>query len=82
MSIPSDCYWTLSDEFEGDAWLSGCSLLHSFFEGTPVDNNFHFCPYCGGFLVQQEEEEEEELLSDDEYYENDRDDENFIAEDD
>jgi hypothetical protein len=95
MSIPRDCYWTLSDEFEGDTWISGCSQLHSFFEGTPVDNNYHFCPYCGGFLVQQEEEqyrdsyeedfeeeEEEELLSDDEYYENDRDDENFIAEDD
>ena len=94
MSIPHDCYWTLSAEFEWDTWISGCSQLHSFSKGTPTDNDYHFCPYCGGFLVQQEEEqyrdsyeedyeeEEEELLSDDEYYENDRDDENFIAEDD
>ena len=95
MSIPHDCYWTLSAEFEWDLWISGCSQLHSFPEGTPTDNDYHFCPYCGGFLMHQgkeqyrdsyeedsEEEEEEYLLSDDEYDENDRDDENFIAEDD
>ncbi|WP_461521561.1 hypothetical protein [Porticoccus sp.] len=38
-------------EMQGN-WETGCSNLFSMIEGTPEENKFKFCPYCGGDIDQ------------------------------
>lgn len=38
-------------EMQGN-WETGCSNLFSIIEGTPEENEFKFCPYCGGDIEQ------------------------------
>jgi len=33
---------------EGDVYETGCGNDFTFIDGTPKENSFKFCPYCGG----------------------------------
>jgi len=51
------CLWT---ENEYGQYKTSCGNIHEFFEDTPQDNAFQFCPYCGSPLTLKQYEEEEE----------------------
>lgn len=40
------CKWTLEDE-KGSLYVTECEQRQLVFEGTPKDNSYRFCPYCG-----------------------------------
>ena len=40
------CEWKLEDE-ESNLYLTGCQQRQLIFEGTPKDNGYRYCPYCG-----------------------------------
>ena len=45
--IPDDvCEWRLCDE-EANVYDTSCRNPHILIEGTPRENNYEFCPYCG-----------------------------------
>lgn len=45
----SKCWWT---ENEDGYWDTSCDNAFEIIDGTPAENNFKFCCYCGGQLVQ------------------------------
>ena len=40
------CEWRLCDE-ESNVYDTSCRNPHILIEGTPRENNYEFCPYCG-----------------------------------
>lgn len=40
------CEWRLCDE-EANVYDTNCRNPHILIEGTPRENNYEFCPYCG-----------------------------------
>ena len=40
------CEWRLCDE-EANVYDTSCRNPHILIEGTPIDNNYEYCPYCG-----------------------------------
>lgn len=46
----------IKDRICEDTWECECGYLHTFLEGTPKQNEFSYCPYCGGKINQIEEE--------------------------
>ena len=40
------CEWRLCDE-EANVYDTSCRNPHILIEGTPRENNYEFCPYCG-----------------------------------
>lgn len=40
------CEWRLCDE-EANVYDTTCMNPHILLEGSPSDNNYKFCPYCG-----------------------------------
>lgn len=40
------CTWTLVSA-EAPLYETGCGEAHQFLSGTPKDNQFAWCPYCG-----------------------------------
>lgn len=40
------CEWKLEDE-EANLHLTGCQQRQLIFEGTPKENGYRYCPYCG-----------------------------------
>ena len=40
------CEWWLCDE-EANVYDTSCRNPHILIEGTPQENNYEFCPYCG-----------------------------------
>ena len=40
------CEWRLCDE-EANVYDTTCRNPHILLEGSPIDNNYEFCPYCG-----------------------------------
>ena len=53
----NECIWT---EDEDGLWWTACKEIHEFFDGTPIENSYRFCPYCGKALVEKRFEYEEE----------------------
>jgi hypothetical protein len=51
VSVPKECEWWLSDEFEGDTWDGQCGAKWTFTEAGPDENDMHYCPSCGGKLI-------------------------------
>ena len=47
----STCEWTHDDYH--DMWDTVCGNAHYFIDGTPYQNNYHWCPYCGRKLIQE-----------------------------
>lgn len=42
------CVWRCEqDEYMDGCWRTTCRRLFELTEGTPTENNFHFCPNCG-----------------------------------
>ena len=48
------CAWAY-DEYE-DGWDTVCGNKFSFIDGTPTENKFTHCCYCGGELVEAAKE--------------------------
>ena len=44
------CRW--SEDGEGSFWATGCGNAFEFNDGTPKQNSFAWCPYCGRSLEQ------------------------------
>lgn len=44
------CKWRYDSTHE--KWDTQCEEAHCFFEGSPKDNNYKFCPYCGKEIWQ------------------------------
>ena len=40
------CEWRLCDE-EANVYDTTCRNPHILIEGSPTDNNYEYCPYCG-----------------------------------
>lgn len=40
------CEWVLID-YEANVYDTTCRNPHILLEGSPIDNNYEFCPYCG-----------------------------------
>lgn len=53
------CTWT---EDEDGLWNTTCEEIFQTIDGTPSENSFRFCPYCGKPLeeVKLTESEKEE----------------------
>ncbi len=46
-SVSDDvCEWRLCDE-EANVYDTSCRNPHILIEGTPKENNYEYCPYCG-----------------------------------
>ena len=48
------CEWKLIDE-EGNVYDTSCRNPHILIDGSPIDNNYEFCPYCGKKIKVVEE---------------------------
>ncbi len=46
-----DCTW---EPDEDGNWDTTCGNVHVFIDGTPHQNGYRFCPYCGRPLAQGE----------------------------
>ena len=46
------CIWTQQGDDENDTYETSCGEMHSITEGTPEENKFKFCCYCGKPLKQ------------------------------
>ena len=44
--IEEVCEWMLCDE-EANVYDTSCRNPHILIEGTPKENNYEYCPYCG-----------------------------------
>jgi hypothetical protein len=42
------CVWT--NDPDDDSWDTACGEKFVFNDGTPIENDFYFCPYCGKHL--------------------------------
>ncbi len=43
------CKWTPDNDGN---WETECGNYHTFFEGSPLENEYVFCPYCGNLLEE------------------------------
>lgn len=50
------CIWNKMEDGEEGYWDTSCGTSHLFFGGTPFDNHFLFCPYCGKKLEENKNE--------------------------
>lgn len=51
------CGWERDMTPDGDdVWNTGCDHIHQFSVGNWRDNSYHFCPYCGGKIIEVGEE--------------------------
>ena len=54
------CEWRLCDE-EANVYDTSCRNPHILIEGTPIDNNYEYCPYCGKKIKAVEQMDEEDF---------------------
>lgn len=40
-----ECKWKLEEE--GNLYVTECENRHIAFDGTPEENGYRYCPYCG-----------------------------------
>ena len=52
MSEGTTCRWTVDAD---GVWHASCGDAHEFTAGTPHENKFAFCPYCGRILTESKE---------------------------
>jgi hypothetical protein len=52
------CKWVLVSETDYEYWDTDCGESFQFNDGTPSNNHFNFCPYCGKPIEQVEPKEE------------------------
>lgn len=50
---PTTCVWKQDEGFYDDiSWDTACGEKFEFYDGTPEDNAFNFCPFCGQHLKE------------------------------
>ena len=49
------CTWKYYEEYDAGYWETLCGDAFQFADGTPQENNFRFCPYCGLRIEQLDE---------------------------
>lgn len=54
---PLTCTW--SEDPDDGSYDTDCGNKHVFIEGTPAENGYRFCPYCGGAMRDAAVESEE-----------------------
>ena len=54
------CEWKLEDE-EANLYLTGCQQRQLIFEGSPKENGYTYCPYCGKKIKVVEQMDEEDF---------------------
>lgn len=48
--------------FDCDTWeCSECKNLFTTLEGTPKDNDFHYCPNCGAKMESEDRNEDSKM---------------------
>lgn len=40
-------------------WATACGKLHILIDGTPYNNDYNYCPYCGKTISQPDAERHE-----------------------
>lgn len=53
------CEWVPWGE-DCSVYDTECGGAFTVTEGTPTENDFNFCPYCGGKLVEADDETEDD----------------------
>lgn len=50
MKVPKiKCSWDChGNNFDEAVYQTGCNSAHEFMEGDITDNDYKFCPFCGG----------------------------------
>ena len=57
----NECVWTEDAYPDGEVvWETGCGETFVINDGTPEQNHFRFCTYCGKPLKQVEHQPEKE----------------------
>lgn len=51
------CAWT---EDGYGLWWAACKEIYEFFDGTPTENSYKFCPYCGNVLKEERYKDQKE----------------------
>jgi len=51
------CTW---QEDEDGLWHTDCHEIHQFFDGTPTENSYKFCPYCAKPLKEEKYNDQKE----------------------
>jgi hypothetical protein len=46
------CEWKQNDGYDETYWETSCDHAFCLNDGTPEQNHFKFCPYCGGTIEQ------------------------------
>ena len=54
------CEWMLCDE-EANVYDTSCRNPHILIEGTPKENNYEYCPYCGKKIKVVDQMDEEDF---------------------
>lgn len=47
------CVWEQDENADVEYYETECGSSFFFQEGNVVDNDFHFCPYCGRVILVQ-----------------------------
>lgn len=47
------CEWKLEDA-EANLYVTSCEQQQLIFEGTPKENEYKYCPYCGRKILEVE----------------------------
>jgi len=46
------CLWS-QDDYDSDVWNTECGGVFYIVAGTPSENQFNYCAYCGGALTEE-----------------------------
>lgn len=51
-SSKEPCTWVYRETFFAEYWETSCGNEHQFMDGTPKDNGYKHCPYCGKRILE------------------------------
>lgn len=51
--MSDNCTWTQESDYDSEIWVTDCSHAFCLYDGTPSENGFNFCCYCGKPLVEE-----------------------------
>jgi DNA-directed RNA polymerase subunit RPC12/RpoP len=57
-SLRPTAHWENEEDFNGDpvVWFcSACKERFFLYDGTPEENDYKYCPYCGARMVNADE---------------------------
>lgn len=58
------CKWTCEDDgYDVEYYQSACGRAFCFMDGGPTENDYVYCPGCGGRITQADEPQEEQSES-------------------